>query len=51
MYSFLADSGMPSAIANCSYRLYKSRLAFIGKVFMTWMTVFIIKGYRCSRIE
>ncbi len=50
MYSFLADSGILSAIANYSYRLYKSRLALIGKVFMTWIIVSIIKGYKCSRI-
>ena len=41
---------MPSAIANCLYELYKSGLALVGKVFITWMTVSIIKGYKCSRM-
>ena len=50
MYSFLANSGMPSAIANCLYRLCESRLALVGKVFITWMTVSITKGYKCSRM-
>ena len=50
MYGFLADLGMLSAVANCLYRLYESGLAFVGKVFITWMTVSIIKGHRCSRM-